>query len=84
MRRDEVISIKRAAAHAGRSVDTIRRWYHDHGIGRQAGASAPVEISIIGLEIVIHGDWAALDAYLAGDRGSVLVMRYFDHLGLPP
>lgn len=83
MRRDEVVSIKRAAAHAGRSVDTVRRWYHDHGIGRQAGPSAPVEISIVGLEMVMHGDWPALDALRAGDRSSPLVSRYFEFLGLP-
>ncbi|HTM77230.1 MAG TPA: hypothetical protein VL133_06335 [Devosia sp.] len=83
MRRDEVISIKRAAGHAMCSPDTVRRWYHDDGIGRQAGPNAPVQISIVALEMRMCGDWTALDAYLAGDRANPLVTRYFDHLGLP-
>jgi hypothetical protein len=83
MRRDEVVGIKRAAVHAGRSPDTIRRWYHDHGIGRQAGPNAPVEISIVALEMVVHGDWLALEALRSGDRSNPLVSRYIAFLGLP-
>lgn len=83
MRRDEVIPIKRAAAHAMVSPDTIRRWFHDDGIGRQAGPNAPVQISIVALEMRMCGDWPALEAYLNGDRVSPGVVRYFEHLGIP-
>lgn len=83
MHRDEVIPLKRAMDHSGKSEPTIRRWCRAYGIARQSGRSAPLEISILGLEMVLHADFEALEALRAGDRASPLVRRYVDHLGLP-
>lgn len=82
MKRDEIVNLKRAADYAGRSVDTVRRWAHDFGIGRQAGPSAPLEISVVALEMVLHGDFPALEDLRAGHRESPLVKRYLDFLGI--
>ena len=82
MRPDEIVGLKRAALHAGRSVDTIRRWSRHYGIARQAGPGAPLEVSLLALEMVLHSDFDALEELRAGRRGSPLVVRFLDHLGL--
>lgn len=83
MRRDEIITLKRAAHHAGRSAKTIRRWCQEHGIARQSSSSAPLEISLLALEMLLHGDLEALEMLRAGQRSAAEVRRYVDHLGLP-
>lgn len=83
MHRDEVITLKRAAAYAGRSTDTIRKWNRQHMLARQAGDNAPLEISVIALEMVLHGDFAALELLRAGERDHPAVQKYITHLGLP-
>lgn len=83
MRRDEIIPLKRAVEHAGKSPDTIRRWCKQHGIARQSGPAAPLEISILALEMVLHSDFEALELLRAGSRGAGAVRRYLEHLGLP-
>lgn len=61
MRPDEVRDIKSAADYAGRDDRTIRRWAKHYGIGRQSGPGAPIEISLPALEMVLHGEWEALE-----------------------
>lgn len=81
-RRDELMDVKTAADYAGRSDKTIRLWCRDYGIGRQSGPSATFEVNMIGLEMVLHGDFAALEMLRAGDRMAPEVRRYLDHIGL--
>lgn len=80
---DEVLDIKTAAFRVHRSVDQVRRWHKEHGIGRQSGRNAPIEISALALCMVQHGDFPALDDLKAGRRDSDRVARYLDFLGLP-
>lgn len=82
MHPDEVIGVKQAARHARRSQDTIRRWCRSHKISRQSCSTAPLEISVLALEMVLHSDWAALEDLRAGRREKPNVSRYLDHLGL--
>ncbi len=42
-----------------------------------------MEISAPGLEMVIHGDFEALDKLRMGEREDPVVRRYFEWLGLP-
>ncbi|MBJ7410846.1 MAG: hypothetical protein JHD15_10875 [Phenylobacterium sp.] len=83
MHRDEIIPLKRAVFHSGKSAVTIRRWCKIHGIARQTGPAAPLEISILALEMVLHSDFEALELLRDGQRQASAVRRYVDHLGLP-
>lgn len=83
MKRDDVINLERAAFQAKRSTDTIRRWCRKHAIARQSCPNAPLEISAIGLEMVLHNDLEALELLRQGQRSHPDVQRYIDHLGLP-
>lgn len=83
MRRDEIINLKTAVHVSGRSEKTIRNWCKDFGIGVQPCPGAPLEISAPALEMVKHGDIAALELFREGKRAHHRVRRYFDHLGLP-
>ncbi len=84
MKPGETIPIKKAVARTQRNDSTIRRWCSKHGIARQTSPNAPLEISILGLEMVLHADLDALELLRAGDRSHPDVLRYFDHLGLQP
>lgn len=79
----EVTSLKEAAFRSGKSVRTVAGWCRKYGIGRQSSDSAPFEISAPALEMVLHGDMAALELLRDGDRQHPRVKRYFDHLGMP-
>ena len=83
MRRDEVLRIEMAVHHAQRSQKTIRKWCRDHGIGRQSGPNAPLEISHVALEMMLQGDHEALELLREGNRTHPSVKRFFDFLGLP-
>lgn len=82
MRRDEIINLKTAVHVTGRSEKTIRGWCRAFGIGVQPSAGAPLDISAPGLEMVKHGDFAALELLRSGKRDHPRVRRFFDHLGL--
>lgn len=82
IRRDETMLIWEAAAHSGKSEKTIRRWCTKYGIARQSAPNAPLQISRIGLEMVLHGDWPALERLLSGDREHHLVRWYRVFVGL--
>jgi hypothetical protein len=83
MRPEDVINVDKAAHHARKSTDTIRRWCRKHGLARQSCHSAPLEISAPALEMVLHSDLDALELLRAGRRDHPDVRRYLDHLGLP-
>jgi hypothetical protein len=80
---DEVMTVTAAAAHAGKCEKTIRRWIADYGIARQSMRKAPHQVSRIALDMVIHGDWPALERLRAGDRNHRLVQWYRQFAGLP-
>lgn len=73
---DEVMTIAEASAHAGKSTKTIRRWCEQFGIARQVRKNSPLQVSRIALDMVIHGDWPALERLKAGDRGHRLIGFY--------
>lgn len=83
IRHDEIMVMAEAATHSGKSVKTIRRWCTKYGIARQSAPNAPLQISRIGLEMVLHGDWPALEHLHAGDREHRLVRWYRAFVGLP-
>ena len=83
IRRDEIMLTAEAATHSGKSEKTIRRWCTKYRISRQSAPNAPLQISRIGLEMVLHGDWPALERLLAGDREHRLVRWYRSFIGLP-
>lgn len=83
MKPEEIIILKQAANRAGLSVDTVKRLCRKHGISRQSGPNSRMQISALGLEMVLHDDMAALDALRCGRREDRLVRRYLNHLGLP-
>lgn len=82
MRAGDIVTLQHAMHTSGKSESTIRRLCKRHGIARQTCRSAPLEISAPGLEMVLHGDFPALEKLSAGDRFAPEVRRYFDHLGI--
>lgn len=76
----EIIYVSEAMKIAGVSDETIRRWCVKHGIGRKYRAytwSDNVwQVSRPGLLIVMAKDWEALQALIAGDRSSRLLLPY--------
>lgn len=83
MNRDDVINLKTAVHRTGRDEKTIRGWCRDFGIGRQVKPGSPMDISAPALEMVVHGDVAALELLREGKRTHPRVARYFHHLGIP-
>ena len=83
MRKDEIINLKTAVHVTGRSEKTIRNWCKEFGLGVQPCPGAPLEISAPALEMVRHGDVAALELLREGKRSHPRVRRIFEHLGLP-
>jgi hypothetical protein len=79
--REEAISIKEAAAIAGKSERTLYEWCKRHGLGRRVG-SGTWWVSKVALAMFLDDDMIALAAYQAGDRTSDLVSLYFDRFGL--
>lgn len=84
MRRSEVIDMAEAIRRTGRSNRTIRKYCHELGIGRQSGSGVRIEISAPALEMVMHGQWEALELLREGNRSDSRVRRIYDHLGLSP
>ena len=82
MHPDEVMTLKEAAHRANRSVDATRRIVHEYRIYRQMGRSGRIEVSALGLEMVLHDDCVALDFLRAGERSNPVVAKYLRHLGL--
>jgi hypothetical protein len=78
----EGISLKKAAARAGKSETTVRDWCRARGLGRRVGGGAWV-VSKVALAMHLDGDDRALAAYLAGDRTSAAVALYYSRHSVP-
>lgn len=79
--RGEAIPVAEAAEISGRSVRTVREWCSSFDIGRRIGGQWAV--SRVALQMLLDGDWDALKLYLAGDRHSESVVRYYEALRIP-
>jgi hypothetical protein len=79
---DDLINVKRAAAVTGLSEKTVRRYFKRYRLGRQVTGSSPLGISLPALQMVVHGDFDALERLRAGNRHHPSVARYFDMLGI--
>jgi|SRR5580658_8667133 hypothetical protein len=81
--REERMSIKEAAAIAGRSERTVRNWCVDPGIGRRVGGIWAV--SKVALVMFLDGDLKTLAAYRRGERrSSESVASYYRRCKLDP
>ena len=78
----EALSLKQAAARAGKSTGTMRLWAEVYSIGRRIPRNGPWHVSAPALEMLLSGDTRNLKAYLAGDRSSA-VQEYFRQAGVP-
>ena len=79
----EGISLKVAAARAGKSESTLRNWCVQHGLGRRVGGGVWV-VSKVALAMYLDGDVSALERYLAGERKAPEVISYFERFALSP
>ena len=78
--RHEACSISIAANLAGRSEQTIRNQCKKFHIGRRIGGQ--YEVSKPAHLMLLDNDTTALRAYLAGDRTSERVLKYFERAGV--
>jgi hypothetical protein len=79
--RSEVVTLRKAAAIAGRSESTLRSWCQLHHIGRRV-CSGPWEVSRPALLMLLDGDRQTLRAYLDGDRSNENILAYFKRANL--
>jgi hypothetical protein len=63
--RRECISLRQAAARAGKSESTMRSWCLEHGLGRQI-AGGTWSVSKVALAMRLEDDIKALRAYHLG------------------
>jgi hypothetical protein len=77
----ECISLKQAAAIAGRSESTLRGWCEKRGLGRRIGGGT-WSVSKVALAMFLDGDHKALRAYHAGCRSDPGVVGYFERAEL--
>ncbi len=77
----EGICLSQAAHRAGKSSRTIRNWCEQFGLGRRVGGGVWV-VSQVALAMFLEDDQVSLAAYLAGDRESFSVVRYFQRFNL--
>lgn len=78
----EGMTLKQAAARAGKSETTVKNWCLKRGIGRRVAGGVWV-ISKPALEMLLDDDHAALLAYHTGDRTGSEVRMYFERTGAP-
>lgn len=79
--RREGLTTAEAAERANRTERTIRIWCRDHDIGRRI-AGGPWLVSKVALTMFLNDDHRALNAYLAGDRSSPIILKYYAQEGL--
>ena len=79
--RSEAIPVVEAAHRSGCSVRTMRERCLRYDLGRRIGGQWAV--SKVALAMWLDGAKEALAAYLAGDRTSPLVFRYFERCEVP-
>ncbi|WP_139790608.1 hypothetical protein [Rhizobium rhizosphaerae] len=63
-----MINVETAQWYAGACDKTIREWVKRHGIGRQAGKSATLKISLPALLMWLDGQIETLERLRSGDR----------------
>jgi hypothetical protein len=76
----EAISLKEAAARAGRSENTIKNWCEAEALGRRI--KGRWSVSVVALQMFLDGEHRALHLYLQGDRAAANVVAYFHRFGL--
>jgi hypothetical protein len=76
----EAITLKQAAARAGRSDRTLAAWCEGYGLGRKIGGRYIV--SRVALEMHLDGNTRALERYHDGEREHPTVAEYRARLGL--
>jgi hypothetical protein len=79
--RREGLTTAQAAVVAGRTERRVRQWCVEHDLGRRV-AGGPWLVSKVALDMFLNSDLKALRSYLAGDRRSETVVRYFEAAGL--
>jgi hypothetical protein len=77
----EVLTLKQAAAIAGKSEATLRVWCEGYGLGRRVGGGTWC-VSKVALQMHLDGNRKALRAYHAGNRSDPNVVYYFEREGL--
>jgi hypothetical protein len=79
----EGLSVKEAAAAAGKSARTVTAWCERHGIGRKVAGGVWV-VSRVALQMLLDGADEALKAYrdFGVRRSYEPVAEYFRRLGL--
>lgn len=77
----ECLSLKQAAAVAGKSESTLRNWCEVHALGRRVGGGV-WSVSKVALAMFLDGDEKALEAYHRGDQASLVVGQYLHRFGL--
>jgi hypothetical protein len=77
----EAISVKEAAAIAGKSPRTVLDYCERHGLGRRVGGGT-WKVSRVALAMFLDGDHSALSAYHAGNRADEAVAGYYCRLGI--
>lgn len=82
MRAGEIISVKEAARRARFTPETIRGWCLKFGIGRRPGGAADWQISAPALEMVLYGDFEALEKLRNDQRKDPQVELYFLRINL--
>ncbi len=79
MRHDKgVITVEQACFRVGKNRNTIVRWCHRYGIGKQVEDGMPWRIDPIALDMVNHGDRLALWAYHQGEMHNPAVLAYLE------
>jgi hypothetical protein len=76
----EALTLREAAAIAGRTPVTIRTWCSIYDLGRRIGGQWCV--SKVALAMYLDSNREALRAYLSGDRENDAVLEYFERCGL--
>jgi hypothetical protein len=77
----EVLTLKQAAAIAGKSESTLRAWCEGYGLGRRVGGGTWC-VSKVALSMHLDGNRRGLRAYHAGKRTDPNVVYYFEREGL--
>src|SRR5450759_988132 len=77
----ECLTLRQAAALAGKSESTLRVWCECYGLGRRVGGGTWC-VSKVALTMHLDGNRKALRAYHAGNRSDPGVVRYFEREGL--
>lgn len=78
----EGMSLRHAAARAGKSEATVKNWAINKGLGRRVGGGVWI-ISRPALEMFLDGDNAALLRYHQGESDTPEVRSYFERTGVP-